>query len=197
MTKESLKTDSLDQLFIKARTHYHWLDKPVGDELIHQMFDLAKMGPTSANCSPMRAIFVKSKEVKEKLKPFLDGGNVEKTMTAPVTGIFAYDFKFFDHLPKLFPHTDAKSWFIGNDDLIRQTAWRNGTLQVAYVMMAARSLGLDCGPMSGFDRAGVKAAFFPTLDGEVNMLCNFGYGDDSKLYPRAPRFDFADVNSIV
>jgi len=197
MTKEFLKPDALDQLFLTARTHAHWQDKPVSDDLLHTMFDLAKMGPTSVNCSPMRTIFVKSKEAKDKLKPFLDAGNVDKTMTAPVTAIFAYDFKFFDHLPKLFPHTDAKSWFSGNDSLARETAWRNGTLQVAYVMMAARSLGLDCGPMSGFDKAGVKAAFFPTLEGEVNMLCNFGYGDAAKLYPRSPRFDFADVNSIV
>ncbi len=189
--------ETLDALFLKARTFNSWQDKDVGDDVLKRVFDLMKMAPTSANCSPMRTVFVKSKEQKEVLKSMLDAGNVAKTMGAPVTAIFAYDRKFYEHLPKLFPHVDAKSWFVGNEGLIEQTMWRNGTLQAGYFIMAARAMGLDCGPMSGFNKTKVKAHFFPDLDGEVNFLCNLGYGDSSTLHPRSPRFDFDDANKIV
>lgn len=198
MTKEStLPQASLDTLFCNARTYNGWLDVEVDDATLAQVFDLMKMAPTSANCSPMRTVFVKSKTQKERLKPFLDKGNVEKTMAAPVTAIFAYDRRFYEYLPKLFPHTNAKSWFEGNDAKIEETMWRNGTLQAGYFILAARAVGLDCGPMSGFNSAGVKDAFFPNLDGEVNFLCNLGYGDSASLFPRSPRFEFSDVNKIV
>jgi len=181
---------AIDQLFREARTHNRWLDTPVSDAVLRQLYDLAKMGPTSANCQPMRLVFVKSREAKERLKPYLAPGNVEKTMAAPVTVIVAYDLEFYERLPQLFPHTDARSWFVGNDELIRTTAFRNGTLQGGYLILAARSLGLDCGPMSGFDNAKVDAAFFP--DGKVksNFLVNLGYGDPSKLFARSPRPTF-------
>ena len=187
----------LDILFREARTHNGWLDKPVSDTLLQAIFELAKMGPTSANCSPMRVVFVKSREAKERLRPALSAGNMEKTLTAPVTAILAYDLEFYEHLPKLFPQTDARPWFTGKPELIQATAFRNGSLQGAYFITAARALGLDCGPMSGFDNAKVDAEFFP--DGKVksNFLCNVGYGDPSKLFPRNPRFAFEEVCRIV
>jgi 3-hydroxypropanoate dehydrogenase len=157
-----------------------------------------KMGPTSANCLPARIVFVKSAEAKARLKPFLGGGNVEKTMAAPVTAIIGYDLDFIDTLPKLFPHADARSWFAGNDALIQATAFRNSTLQGAYLMLAARMLGLDCGPMSGFDQAGVDSAFFPGGRIKSNFLCNIGYGDASRdLFPRSPKPDFDAFASII
>jgi len=198
MTKNtSVSQEALNLLFLEARTFNGWQNKDVPDDLLKQVYDLAKMAPTAANCSPMRVVYVKSKEAKEKLRPCLDKGNVDKTMAAPVTALFAYDFKFYDHLPKLFPHADARSWYAGRDAAILDTAQRNGTLQAAYYMIAARAAGLDCGPMSGFDKDKVKDAFFPDLDGAVNFICNLGYGDESSLYPRSPRFDFSDVNKIV
>ena len=192
-----LNDAGLDLLFREARTHNGWTDKEVSDVLLQAVFDLAKMGPTSANCSPQRIVYVKTQAGKEKLKPALMAGNVEKTMAAPVTAILGYDLEFYEQLPKLFPHTDARSWFLGNDDLIEATAFRNGTLQGAYFILAARALGLDCGPMSGFDNAMVDQAFFP--DGKVksNFICSLGYGDPSKLFPRSPRFDFDEVCKIV
>ena len=192
-----LPDEGLDILFREARTHNGWLDKPVSDTLLQAIFELAKMGPTSANCSPMRVVFVKSREAKERLRPALSAGNMEKTMTAPVTAILAYDLEFYEHLPKLFPQTDARPWFTGKPELIQATAFRNGSLQGAYFITAARALGLDCGPMSGFDNAKVDAEFFP--DGKVksNFLCNVGYGDPSKLFPRNPRFAFEEVCRIV
>lgn len=192
-----LNDAGLDLLFREARTHNGWADKEVSDVLLQAVFDLAKMGPTSANCSPQRIVYVKTQAGKEKLKPALMAGNVEKTMAAPVTAILGYDLEFYEQLPKLFPHTDARSWFLGNDDLIEATAFRNGTLQGAYFILAARALGLDCGPMSGFDNAMVDKAFFP--DGKVksNFICSLGYGDPSKLFPRSPRFDFDEVCKIV
>ncbi len=192
-----LNDAGLDLLFRDARTHNGWTDKEVSDVLLQAVFDLAKMGPTSANCSPQRIVYVKTQAGKEKLKPALMAGNVEKTMAAPVTAILGYDLEFYEQLPKLFPHTDARSWFLGNDDLIEATAFRNGTLQGAYFILAARALGLDCGPMSGFDNAMVDQAFFP--DGKVksNFICSLGYGDPSKLFPRSPRFDFDEVCKIV
>ena len=192
-----LNDAGLDLLFRDARTHNGWTDKEVSDVLLQAIFDLAKMGPTSANCSPQRIVYVKTQAGKEKLKPALMAGNVEKTMAAPVTAILGYDLEFYEQLPKLFPHTDARSWFLGNDDLIEATAFRNGSLQGAYFILAARALGLDCGPMSGFDNAMVDKAFFP--DGKVksNFICSLGYGDPSKLFPRSPRFDFDEVCQIV
>jgi 3-hydroxypropanoate dehydrogenase len=187
---------TLDMLYRNARTYSAWLDKPVDDSLLVKAFDLAKMAPTSANCSPLRMVFVKSKEAKAKLKPCLAAGNVDKTMAAPVTAIFGYDMEFYEQLPKLFPHTDARSWFAGNDELIKTTAFRNGSLQAAYFMLAVRSLGLDCGPMSGFDNAKVDAAFFASTPVKSNFICNIGYGDASTLHPRSPRFEFAEVCKV-
>ncbi len=164
----------LDQLFREARTHNAWQDRDVPDDLLHQIVDLLKLGPTSANCSPARFVFVKSREAKERLKPHLSEGNRDKTMKAPVCTIIGYDLDFYLHLPKLFPHTDAKSWFEGNAAKIAETAFRNGTLQGAYLIMAARALGLDCGPMSGFDNAGVDREFFAGTNVKSNFLCNLG-----------------------
>lgn len=187
----------IDQLLVEARSQNKWQDRPVTDEQLHQIVDIMKMGPTSANCSPSRLIFVKSREAKERLKPHLSSGNTEKTMTAPVTAIIGYDLRFYDHLPRLFPHDDAKAWFTGNDDLVKETAFRNGTLQGAYLMIAARMVGLDVGGMSGFDNAGVDAEFFAGTAVRSNFLCNIGYGDPSGVYPRLPRFDFADIAEIA
>ena len=188
---------SLDVLFRDARTHNGWQDKPVSEDLLRQVFDLAKMGPTSANCSPMRVVFVSTPAGKERLKPALAPGNLDKTMAAPVTAIIAQDTLFYEHLPKLFPHADAKSWFVGNDALIQGTMVRNATLQGGYLMLAARALGLDCGPMSGFDPAKLNAEFFPDGRFQANFLCNLGYGDPAKLFPRSPRFAFDDVCTIA
>lgn len=188
---------SLDIIFRSARTHNGWQDKPVDDALLKEVYELYKWGATSANCSPMRVIFVKSKEQKEKLKSFLDAGNVDKTMAAPVTAILGYDLKFYNHLPKLFPHTNAKAWFEGNEEKINVTAFRNGSLQGAYFMIAARALGLDCGPMSGFSNAKVDAAFFAGTAIKSNFLCSLGYGDPGKLFPRSPRLEFSEACSII
>lgn len=188
---------ALDVLFNAARTHNGWQDKPVDDALLRQAYDLAKMAPTSANTQPMRVVFVKSKEAKEKLKPALAPGNLEKTMAAPAVAIIAHDMEFYNYLPKLFPHTDAKSWFVGNDELIKTTAFRNGTLQAAYLMLALRAVGLDCGPMSGFDNAKVDAAFFAGTQVKSNFLCNIGYGDPAKLHPRSPRPAFDEFCKIA
>ena len=198
MTGEPLDDKALRQVFTEARTFNAWLDKPVTDAQLKAISDFMKMGPTSANCLPARIVFVKSAEAKARLKPFLGGGNVEKTMAAPVTAIIGYDLDFIDKLPTLFPHADARSWFAGNDALIQATAFRNSTLQGAYLMLAARMLGLDCGPMSGFDQAGVDSAFFPGGRIKSNFLCNIGYGDASRdLFPRSPKPDFDAVASII
>jgi 3-hydroxypropanoate dehydrogenase len=187
----------LDQLFGSARTHNAWRDLDVPDELLHQIFDLAKPGPTSANCSPARFVFVKSRAAKERLKPHLSEGNRDKTMKAPVCAIIGYDLDFYLHLPKLFPHTDARSWFEGNEKKIAETAFRNGTLQGGYLIMAARALGLDCGPMSGFDNQGVDREFFAGTRVKSNFLCNLGHGDQAALFPRSPRFSFDEMARIV
>jgi 3-hydroxypropanoate dehydrogenase len=187
----------LEQMFLKGRTHTAWLDMPIDDALLMQIYDLAKMGPTSANCCPMRITFVKSQEGKEKLKPHLAAGNVDKTMSAPATAIIAYDLEFYNHMSKLFPHTDARSWFVGNAEYIQETAFRNGTLQGAYFLLAARALGLDCGPMSGFNNRGVDASFFAGTLIRSNFLCNLGYGDSTKLHPRNPRLTFDEVCKIL
>jgi 3-hydroxypropanoate dehydrogenase len=194
---ERIKDTCLDQVFRGARTHNAWLDKDVPDALLHEIVDLAKLGPTSANSSPARFLFVKSKAAKEKLKPHLSEGNREKTMKAPVCAIIGYDLDFYEHLPKLFPHTDARSWFAGKDAKILDTAFRNGTLQGAYLIVAARALGLDCGPMSGFDNKGVDRDFFAGTNIKSNFLCSLGYGDESALFPRSPRFTFDEMARII
>jgi 3-hydroxypropanoate dehydrogenase len=193
-----LGSESLDLIFRQARTHTVWLDKPVDDALLAQVYDLAKMGPTSANMCPLRIVFVKSREAKEKLKPALDAGNVDKTMKAPVTAIVAMDIHFYEKLPKLFPHADAKAWFKDlPEPVLEYVALRNGSLQGAYLMLAARALGLDCGPMSGFNNAKVDAAFFAGTTIKSNFLCNLGYGDASKLHPRSPRLSFDEACKII
>ena len=195
---ELLSEASLDQLFRSARTFNAWLPKEVSDEQLHQLYDLAKFGPTSANSSPMRVVFVKSKAAKAKLEPFLSDGNRAKTMEAPVTAIVATDHEFYEQLPRLFPHADARSWFVGNQPLIDTTAFRNATLQGAYLLLAARAVRLDCGPMSGFDNAGVDAAFFAGTSIKSNFLISIGYGDASRnLFARGPRLAFGEACTIA
>lgn len=193
----TLSDDALDQLFRHARTHNGWQARPVEDALLRQLVQLALLGPTSANCSPGRFVFVKSPEAKEKLRPALSAGNLEKTMAAPATVIVGMDMEFYEHLPKLFPHADARSWFAGNDKMIADTAFRNATLQGGYLIMAARALGLDTGPMSGFDTAKVDAAFFAGTSVKSNFLINLGHGDPSKLFARSPRFTFDEAAQIA
>jgi 3-hydroxypropanoate dehydrogenase len=193
-----LNDESLNLIFREARTHNFWLDKPVDDALLAQIYDLAKMGPTSANMCPMRVVFVKSIVGKEKLRPSLMEANVDKTMAAPVTAIVGMDIRFYEKLPKLFPHADARAWFKDlPENVLEYVALRNGSLQGAYFMLAARSLGLDCGPMSGFDNAKVDAAFFVGTTVKSNFLCNLGYGDATKLFPRSPRLGFEEACQIV
>ena len=194
---DALPQPCLAQLFSEARTHNAWFEGDVSDALLHEIVDLVKLAPTSANCSPARFLFVKSREAKEKLKPHLSEGNRDKTMKAPVCTIVGYDLDFYKHLPKLFPHADAKSWFEGNEAKIFDTAFRNGTLQGAYLIMAARALGLDCGPMSGFDSAGVDRDFFAGTNIKSNFLCSLGHGDASVLFPRSPRFSFDEMARIL
>jgi 3-hydroxypropanoate dehydrogenase len=188
---------ALDQVFRTARTQNTWQDKPISPAVLQAVYDLARMGPTSANCSPARFIFLTTSEAKNKLKPFLLPPNVDKVLTAPATAIIGHDMTFYEKLPKLFPHTDARSWFVGNDRLIETTAFRNGTLQGAYLMMAARSLGLDCGPMSGFDNAGVDKAFFDNRPVKSNFICALGYGDPKGLFPRSPRLSFEEACQVL
>ncbi len=193
-----LSEDALDTLFRHARTHNAWQDKPVSDETLYKLYDLMKWGPTSANCSAARIVFVKSNEAKEKLKPALSAGNLEKTMAAPVTAIIGYDVEFYERLPELFPHApEAKTWFNWSKEWAEQTAFRNGSLQGGYFILAARALGLDCGPMSGFDMKKVDEAFFAGTTVKVNFLCNLGYGNPDGLFGRSPRLPFADVCQIV
>ncbi len=195
MTK--LADSTLDQLFRTARTHNAWLAKDVPDALLHELADLLKMGPTSANCSPARIVFVKSGEAKAKLAALVSEGNRAKTMAAPVCAIIGYDTEFYEHLPKLFPHADARAWFVGKPAFIETSAFRNSALQGAYLILAARALGLDTGPMSGFDNAAVDAAFFPGGKIKSNFICNLGYGDPKGLFPRSPRFAFEEFCQIV
>jgi 3-hydroxypropanoate dehydrogenase len=194
---ERLDAAALDRLFKQARTHNKWLDKDVPDFLLRELIDLVKWGPTSANCSPARFVFLKSRDAKEKLKPHLSEGNVEKTMQAPVCTIVAYDLEFYDRLPKLFPHTDARAWFAGQEKKIFDTAFRNGSLQGGYFILAARAMGLDCGPMSGFDNSGVDRDFFAGTALRSNFLCNLGYGDETALMARSPRLDFDEMAEIL
>jgi len=188
---------SLDIIFREAHTHSAWLDKPVSEALLHQIYDLIKWAPTSANSSPARIVFVRSAEAKQRLLPAMSPGNADKTRSAPVTAIIAHDLEFYEKLPKLFPQADARSWFAGNQPLIDTTAFRNGTLQGAYLILSARALGLDAGPMSGFDNAKVDKEFFPGGKVRSNFLVNLGYGDHAKLFPRNPRLTFAEAAQIL
>lgn len=193
-----IATDCLGQIFLEARSYNRWQDIPVSDEQLRQLVDVLKMGPTSANQSPARIIFVKSLEAKKRLEPHLSEGNRAKTMSAPVCAIIGYDMKFYDHLPKLFPHADAKSWFEGKpEEVVETSAFRNGSLQGAYFIIAARALGLDTGPMSGFDNAAVDREFFAGTSVKSNFLCSLGYGDPSGLFPRSPRFAFDEMAKII
>lgn len=184
---------ALDQILREARSYNDFEEKPVSEAMIKALYELSKFGPTSANSSPARYVFVTSKEGKERLRPHLGGGNVDKTMKAPCCVIIGYDMAFYEHLPKLFPHTNAKSWFVGKDDLIQETAFRNGSLQGAYLMIAARALGLDCGPMSGFDQDGVNEEFFKGTTIKSNWLCSIGYGTTKNLFERSPRLSFDEA----
>lgn len=194
---EALDQKAFNTLFLDARTYNGWQDKDVPDALIKEIYDLAKWGPTSANCSPLRVVFIKSKEEKERLKPILDKGNQNKTMEAPVIAIFAYDRKFYNKMNKLAPHVNVEAWYGGKEQFVIDTAALNGTLQAAYFMLAARAKGLDCGPMSGINAAKMKETFFPDLDGEVKFVCSLGYGRPETLYPRAPRLDFDEACKFV
>jgi 3-hydroxypropanoate dehydrogenase len=195
--KTPIPQEALDQLFRDARTHSTWLPEPVPVELLREAYELARLGPTSANASPARFVFLTTPGAKARLKPALAPGNVDKTIAAPVTVIVAWDTEFHEKLPKLFPHADMRSYFIGNKPLIDETAFRNSSLQAAYFILAARALGLDCGPMSGFDADKLNAEFFPDGKWKVNLLCNLGYGDPSKLFPRNPRLNFDEASVIL
>ena len=207
-----LNDEGLDLLFRKARTHNSWLDRPVGDDVLRQLYELMKWGPTSANSNPARIVFVRTRAAKERLTPALAPSNIEKVMTAPVTAIVAYDLQFYGRLPTLFPHNPAmRDRFASAPDLVEVTARRNSSLQGAYMMFAARALGLDCGPLSGFDNAKVDEEFFaaatpcdgceqefiPAAHVKSNFLCNLGYGDPSKLFPRLPRLAFEEVCTLL
>ncbi len=197
VTGNRISGETLDQLFREARTHTAWLPKAVPVELLREAFELARMAPTSANSSPGRFVFLTTPEAKSRLLPALAAGNVEKTRTAPVTAILAWDTQFYEHLPRLFPQADMRSYFAGSPALIEENGFRNGSLEGAYFILAARALGLDCGPMSGFNPAKVNAEFFPDGKWKVNFLCNLGYGDPGKLHPRNPRLDFDEACLVL
>jgi 3-hydroxypropanoate dehydrogenase len=188
---------ALGQLFTEARTHNAFHDRPVPDALLREALDLAKMGPTAANQQPLRILFLRSREAKERLRPAMAPGNVEKTMAAPVVAIAGYDVEFYEHLPYLMPHADFKAIFAGNPELAARSAAQSGTLQVGYFIVALRALGLDAGPMGGFDTAKVEAEFFPKGKVKANVIINIGYGDDAKLFPRSPRLSFEQMATIV
>ena len=188
-----LNDTALATLFYDARTHNVWLDKPVSDQQLNQLYDLMKWGPTSANCSPARIVFVKSPEAKEKLVACMDPGNAEKTRAAPVTAIIGMDMEFYERLPQLFPHADAKVWFTSNPALAEETAFRNSSLQGAYLILAARSLGLDAGPMSGFDNGKVDSEFLTDRGWKSNFLINIGHGEPGAPHPRLPRLSFDEA----
>ncbi len=193
-----LSDGGIELIFRNARSHSIWLEKPVSEVTLEALYELLILGPTSANSSPARFLFIRSREAKERLRPYLSEGNTEKTMTVPLTAIIGYDLHFYKRLDKLFPHNaKARSWFEGNDELVQATAFRNGTLQGAYLIVAARALGLDCGPMSRFDNAGVDAEFFPAGDVKSNFLCNIGYGDAEALPPRNPRLEFDEACRVL
>jgi len=192
-----LSDEALNILFRDARTHISWLDKPVSDDLLRQVYDLMKWGPTSATCSPARIVFLRTREAKERLRPALSPNNVDKTMAAPVTAIIGHDLQFYEQLPRLFPNNPAaRGWFANSTELAQVTAFRNGSIQGGYFILAARAMGLDCGPMSGFDNAKVDAEFFPPTI-KSNFLCNLGFGDHTKLFPRNPRLEFDEVCKLI
>lgn len=194
----ALDDRGLDLIFRNARTQNSWQSTPLPEDLLHRIYDLAKLGPTAANSTPARFVFVMSREGKEKLGPALSASNLEKTLAAPVTVIVGYDTKFYEYLPELFPHNPAaRSWFEGNEANTMETAFRNSSLQGAYFMVAARSLGVDCGPMSGFNADKLNAAFFPDGRIKANFLCNLAYGDDQKIFPRSLRLSFERACQIV
>jgi 3-hydroxypropanoate dehydrogenase len=195
---QKLDDKGIDLLFREARTHNGWLDKPVSDASLKEIYDLMKMGPTSANCSPARIVFLRSAEAKEKLRPALSSGNLEKTLSAPVVALLAYDTKFHEKMDFLFPHQKgAGSWFTSSEALAQETAFRNGTLQAAYFLLAARAVGLDTGPMSGYKSNLVDEAFFAGTTFKSNFICNLGYGDPGKVFARLPRFAFDDVCQVL
>jgi 3-hydroxypropanoate dehydrogenase len=196
--KQLLDDDSLDRIFRKARTHNVWLPTRVPESMLRQIWDVMKWGPTSANCSPLRIVFVQSEQAKERLVACMNATNQAKTRMAPVTAILAMDVAFYENLPRLFPHDQtARSWFAGKPVLIAETALRNSSLQGAYFIIAARALGLDCGPMSGFDADRLNAEFFANSSLKVNFVCSIGHGDASKLFPRSPRLDFDEACRIA
>ena len=196
-TGTKIAHEALDQLFLKARTHSAWLPKRVPLEKLHEAYNLARLGPTSANSSPARFVFVESEAAKARLLPALMPGNLEKTKLAPVTVIMAWDVEFYEKLPKLFPQFDMRPMFVANPALAEENAFRNASLGAGYFILAARALGLDCGPMSGFDKAKVDAEFFPDGKWKTNLLCNLGYGDPGKLYPRNPRLEFEEACKVL
>jgi len=193
MTAGGLPDAALDQLFLQARSQNGYLDQPVPDALIERLYALVKMGPTSMNCSPARLAFVRSAEARQKLLACVAPPNVAKITQAPVTVIVGMDLGFVDTLPRLFPHLDVRPFFAGNDELVRATAFRNSSLQGGYLILAARALGLDCGPMSGFDAARVDEAFWAGTRVHTNFLCTLGYGDTGRLFPRHPRLTFEEA----
>jgi nitroreductase len=196
MSDTVLDDTSLDILFREARSFSYWQDKPVSGQQCQQLYDLMKMGPTAANSCPARIVFVQSDDAKARLKPCLDEGNIDKSMSAPVVAIIAMDMEFHEQLGKLFPHTDARSWYAGKPAKIEKAAFLNSSLQGAYFIMAARSLGLDCGPMSGFNADKINQEFFQDGKWRVNFICAIGYGNRDKLYPRGPRLDFDEACRI-
>ena len=202
----TISSQTLDALFLQARTHNAWLDRPVSDDTLRQLYDLMKFGPTSANSCPARILFLRTPEAKQRLAPALSPTNVDKTMQAPVTAIIAYDLRFFEETPKLLPHNPGMAnMFAGSPQLAEITSFRNSSIQGGYFILAARSLGLDCGPMSGFDNAKVDAEFFSASAGnppafhqvKSNFLCNLGYGDASRLFSRSPRLAFAEACRLL
>lgn len=194
---DMIEQRAMAQLFTEARTHNSWQSKPVSDEKLKQLYDLFKFAPTSVNCNPAKILFVKSPEEKERLVACVSPGNVDKTRDAPVTAIIGMNLDFYESLPTLFPHVDAKSWFVGKEEFIESTAFRNSSLQGAYLIMATRALGLDCGAMSGFDADKLNAEFFPDGRVKVNFLLNIGYGNSASLMPRHPRPSFAEACKIL
>lgn len=192
-----LPKTALDQLFLEARTHNAWHSEPVPERLLRQAYDLARMAPTSANSSPARFVFLASEAAKARLLPLLSPGNVEKTKAAPVTVLIAWDTEFYEQMPKLFPHADARSWFAASPAFAQETAFRNSSLQGAYFILAARAVGLDAGPMSGFDAEKLNAEFFPDGKWQVNFIANLGYGDEAKLWPRGPRLSFEEAAAVL
>ena len=193
----ALTAEALDQLFISARTHNGFAPEPIPEATLRRLYDLMKWGPTSMNCQPARLVFVTTPAAKAKLAPALSPGNLDKTLAAPATVIVATDSLFYEHLPTMFPSYDAKPMFAGNAELAAGTAFRNGTLQGAYLIIAARALGLDCGPMSGFDAGKLNAAFFPSGRWQANFLCNLGIGDPARLHPRGPRLSFEEACRVA